>query len=225
LCPYSLRMISKAFIFDMDGVIIHSNPYHKIALHQFCEKYGYHLTEQELLAKIYGRTNKQWITNLFGRNLSPAELEFYAEEKEGMFRELIKNDIKPLAGLRDFLEQLNAQNFARAIGTSAPRSNVDFVMSKTQLADYFPTVLDDSFVDHGKPHPEIYLKCAAALGYAPEDCIVFEDSLSGVAAGKASGAKVVGVATTHTFEELKETDFVINDFTDLNAIALVKSLF
>ncbi|MFM7859249.1 MAG: HAD family hydrolase, partial [Flammeovirgaceae bacterium] len=198
---------------------------HKIALHQFCEKYGYHLTEDELRARIYGRTNKQWITNLFGRTLSFEELEYYAEEKEGMFRELIKNDIKPLDGLHDFLNQLNAHRLARAIGTSAPRSNVDFVMSKTHLAEYFPIILDDSFVEHGKPHPEIYLKCAAALGYAPENCVVFEDSLSGVAAGKAAGAKVVGVATTHTFDELKETDLVINNFTGLNAIALVKSLF
>lgn len=142
-----------------------------------------------------------------------------------MFRELMKNDIQPLAGLRDFLNQLNSHKFARAIGTSAPRSNVDFVMSKTQLADYFPTILDDSFVEHGKPHPEIYLKCAAALGYAPEDCIVFEDSLSGVAAGRASGAKVVGVATTHTFDELHETDFVIADFVGLDASNLLKSLY
>lgn len=209
----------------MDGVIIHSNPYHKIALHQFCEKYGYHLTEEELRARIYGRTNKQWITNLFGRTLSAEELEYYAEEKEGMFRELMKNDIQPLAGLRDFLDQLNQHQLARAIGTSAPRSNVDFVMTRTQLTEYFPTILDDSFVEHGKPHPEIYLKCAAALGYAPENCIVFEDSLSGVAAGKDSGAKVVGVATTHTFYELKETDFVISDFTALEPLDLMKRLF
>jgi HAD superfamily hydrolase (TIGR01509 family) len=218
-------MANKAFIFDMDGVIIHSNPYHKIALHQFCEKYGYHLTEEELRARIYGRTNKQWITNLFGHTLSSKELEHYAEEKEGMFRELMKNDIQPLAGLRDFLDQLDKHHLARAIGTSAPRSNVDFVMAGTHLTAYFPTILDDSFVEHGKPHPEIYLKCAAALGYAPENCIVFEDSLSGVAAGKASGAKVVGVATTHTFEELKETDYVIKDFFGLDVIDLMKNLF
>jgi beta-phosphoglucomutase-like phosphatase (HAD superfamily) len=98
-------------------------------------------------------------------------------------------------------------------------------MASTHLTAYFPTILDDSFVEHGKPHPEIYLKCAAALGYAPENCIVFEDSLSGVAAGKASGAKVVGVATTHTFEELKETDYVIKDFFGLDVIDLMKNLF
>ena len=140
-----------AFVFDMDGVIIHSNPYHKIALHQFCEKYGYHLTEDELRNKIYGRTNKQWITNLFERELGAEELDRFAEEKEGLFRDLIAKDIKALDGLKDFLDLMNLQKIDRAIGTSAPRSNVDFVMSKTQLASYFPVILDDSFVEHTAP--------------------------------------------------------------------------
>ncbi len=214
-----------AFVFDMDGVIIHSNPYHKIALHQFCEKYGYHLTEDQLRNKIYGRTNKQWITNLFERELKPEELHFYAEEKEGLFRDLIEKDIKSLDGLEGFLEKMDALKIARAIGTSAPKSNVDFVMAKTHLKKYFTTVLDDSFVENGKPHPEIYIKCAAALGFAPANCIVFEDSLSGVEAGKASGAKVVGVATTHTHEELAGTDFIIDDFQHLDPAELIKKIY
>ena len=92
-----------AFIFDMDGVIIHSNLFHKIALHQFCEKYGYHLTEDQLRNKIYGRTNKQWITNLFERTLGAEELHQFAEEKESLFRELYKNDIKVIIP-RDYRE-------------------------------------------------------------------------------------------------------------------------
>ncbi|NOS55100.1 MAG: HAD family phosphatase [Cyclobacteriaceae bacterium] len=218
-------MSTIAFIFDMDGVIIDSNPFHKVALHQFCEKYGYHLTEEQLRNKIYGRTNKQWITNLFERELSPEELHEFAEEKEGLFRDLYQHDIKALAGLDQFLEKMNGQKLARAIGTSAPRSNVDFVMAKTNLSRYFPTILDDSFVEHGKPNPEIYLKCAAALGYQPNRCVVFEDSISGVTAGRAAGAKVVGVATTHTHKELAETDYIIDDFTDLDPAQLISILF
>jgi beta-phosphoglucomutase len=218
-------MSTIAFIFDMDGVIIDSNPFHKVALHQFCEKYGYHLTEEQLRNKIYGRTNKQWITNLFERELSPEELHLFAEEKEGLFRDLYQHDIKALAGLDQFLEKMNGQKLARAIGTSAPRSNVDFVMAKTNLSRYFPTILDDSFVEHGKPNPEIYLKCAAALGYQPNRCVVFEDSISGVTAGRAAGAKVVGVATTHTHKELAETDYIIDDFTDLDPAQLISILF
>jgi beta-phosphoglucomutase len=218
-------MSKVAFIFDMDGVIIHSNPAHKIALHQFCEKYGYHLTEEQLRNKIYGRTNKQWITNLFERDIPPAEMHQLAEEKEGIFRELYKNDIKALDGLESFLKLMDEQKIARAIGTSAPRSNVDFVMSKTNLQKFFPIILDDTFVVNGKPNPEIYIKCAAALGFAPAQCIVFEDSLSGVEAGKASGAKVIGVTTTHTHEELAETDFVIDDFLHLNPNELIRKIY
>lgn len=214
-----------AFIFDMDGVIINSNPFHKIALHQFCEKYGYHLTEEQLRNRIYGRTNKQWITNLFERELGKEELEHFAEEKEGLFRDLYENDIVALAGLEDFLKKMDTQKIARAIGTSAPRSNVNFVMAKTHLEKYFATILDDSFVENGKPNPEIYIKCAAALGFDPKNCVVFEDSISGVQAGKAAGAKVVGVATTHTHEELVSTDFIIDNFTDLEPLTLIKKIF
>ena len=217
--------MTPAFIFDMDGVIIDSNPFHKISLLQFCKKYGYSLTEEQLKNKIYGRTNKQWIPALFERTLSPQEQHQFGEEKEELFRELYKNDIKALDGLEAFLKKMNAATIPRAIGTSAPRSNVDFVLAKTRFESYFPTILDESFVENGKPNPEIYIKCAAALGYDPANCIVFEDSLSGVEAGKAAGAKVVGVATTHTHEELAGTDYVIDDFRNLDPLTLIQNLF
>jgi beta-phosphoglucomutase len=217
-------MNSFAVIFDMDGVIIDSNPYHKISLRQFCEKYGYYLNDQELISKIYGRTNKEWIASLFGV-LTKEELTNYGEEKEALFREIYKNDICALKGLPEFLKNLQEKNIPVAIGTSAPRSNVDFVLSHTLLGKYFSVILDESNVEHGKPNPEIYLKVAAKLGYEPNRCIVFEDSLSGVESAQRAGAKVVGVATTHSFEELSHTDFVIQDFSDLDPATLVSAVF
>lgn len=216
---------SFAFIFDMDGVIIDSNPFHKIALREFCARYGYQLSEEELRNRIYGRTNKEWITNLFNRTLSPAELQHFGEEKESLFRDLYKNDIKPLSGLKEFLDQLNTHEITRAIGTSAPRSNVNFVLSKTGLEKYFTHILDESDVTHGKPNPEIYQKVAAKIGFPPSQCIVFEDSLSGVEAAQRAGCRVVGVATTHSFSELSNTDLVITDFRDLSANKLAEEIF
>jgi HAD superfamily hydrolase (TIGR01509 family) len=213
-----------AFVFDMDGVIVHSNPFHKIALRQFCEQHGHQLTEEQLREKIYGRTNKEWLTNIFGV-LPPATLQQYAEEKEALYRELFKHDIAPLAGLSGFLQAMDEQAIERAIGTSAPRSNVDFTLSRTSLEKYFTIILDDRFVTHGKPHPEIYLKCADALQRKPADCIVFEDSLSGVEAGRQAGCKVVGISTTHTAAELKDTHWVMPDFTSLTPVALIKQLY
>lgn len=217
-------MSSYAVIFDMDGVIIDSNPYHKISLRQFCEKYGFHLSDEELIKKVYGRTNKEWIANLFG-NLSKEELSHYGEEKETLFREVFKNDIRALEGLPEFLENLKQNNIPIAIGTSAPRSNVDFVLAHTNLGEYFSVILDEADVEHGKPNPEIYLKVAARLGYEPSRCIVFEDSLSGVESARRAGAKVIGVATTHSIEELSHTDFIIRDFWGLDSTHLFSTLF
>lgn len=213
-----------AILFDMDGVIIDSNPFHKIALKEFCKQHGYELTDEELRLKIYGRTNKDWIPNLFGK-LPPELVAQYGEEKEAMFRQIYKNDIKLVDGLREFLDSLEVSGIPRAIATSAPRSNVDFTLQCTNTGKYFKTILDEAFVTRGKPDPEIYLKSAAALGFDPGDCVVFEDSLSGVAAGKRAGCKVVGITTTHTPEELHETDFIITDFKGLEPAALFSRLF
>ncbi len=214
-------MNSFAFVFDMDGVIVDTNPYHKIALRQFAEKYGYSLSEEELIKKIYGRTNKEWIPNLFGRTLTPGELHHYEEEKEQLFRDLYKKDITPLKGLKEFLDQMDELKIPRAIGTSAPRSNLDFILDETHLRKYFPLTLDEADVTRGKPDPEIYTKCAAKLQMPPAQCIVFEDSLSGVASARAAGCPVVGVATTHTADELG-TKVVITDFSEITPLELIQ---
>lgn len=214
---------SVAFLFDMDGVIVDSNPTHTVALKQFCKQHGFELTEQQLREKIYGRANKDWIPNLFG-NIEPELVKKYAEEKEALFRSLY-DDIVPVPGLIDFLEQLDAASIKRAIATSAPRANVDFTLTKTETEQYFPIILDEAFVTTGKPHPEIYLKSAAAVGMAPSRCIVIEDSISGVTAGKAAGCKVIGITTTHSPEELEGVDMTIADFVGLDVEKVIEKLF
>lgn len=200
-----------------------SNPTHKIALKQFCKEHGYDLSDSDLREKIYGRTNRDWLLNLFG-NLDDETIRKYADEKEALFRSLY-NDIKPVAGLIAFLNKLDTLNISRAIATSAPRANVDFTLQKTNTGKYFNTILDDSFVTEGKPNPQIYLKSAQALGFDPSNCIVLEDSLSGVKAGKRAGCKVIGITTTHTRAELNETDFVIDDFESLDPKFLISQLY
>lgn len=204
-----------AVLFDMDGVIIDSNPAHKKAIVKFCQKYGKHLSDEEMKKFIWGRTNKEWIRHLFGENLPDAELMVYADEKELLFRTIFEPDIRLLAGLSEFLDLLKQHNIPMAIGTSAPRANVDFVFKHTGIERYFDAVLDERAVTVGKPNPEIYLKAARALNFNPSDCIVIEDSLSGVEAGKRAGCKVIGITTTHSDAELSQADLTAPDFSAL----------
>jgi len=213
-----------AFLFDMDGVIVDSNPFHKISLRQFCQKHGFDLSEEQLREKIYGRTNKDWIPAVFGQ-ISPEQVASYAAEKEALFRELYADAIQPLAGLLPFLQNLERYGIQRAIATSAPRDNVDFTLDKTGIRPFFPIILDESHVEKGKPDPDIYLKTAAAVGLPPSQCIVLEDSLSGVESGLAAGCKVVAVSTTHTKEELQTAHLVIPDFDGIDPLELIDSVF
>ena len=208
----------------MDGVIVDSNPVHKIALKKFVKKYGKSLSEEELVNHIYGRRNQDWLTHIFGQ-LSAEEIAAYGAEKEALFRQLYEADIQPLDGLVEFLEKVARGNWPRAIATSAPRANVDFTLEKTGTGRFFDTILDDSFVTKGKPDPQIYLKTAEALKLPPANCVVFEDSLAGVDAARNAGCKVVGVTTTHSREELKNTDLVIENFVGLDPKMLISKLF
>jgi len=206
-----------AVIFDMDGVIVHTNPHHKIAIQQFCAAHGIELNELTFQHKIYGRTNRDWITNVFGE-ITEEQRDQYAREKEALFRKIYKPE--PVTGLIEFLDLLVTNNIPRAIATSAPPENVDFILDKTGTRKYFDTILDERMVTLGKPNPEIYLKTAKALGLPNIKCIVIEDSLSGITAARKSGSKVIGITTTHSPEELSETNLVINDFNDLSLSSL-----
>lgn len=202
-------------LFDMDGVLVDSNPYHKMAIQEFCKRHGKNLTEEELLKKVYGRTNRDWLTNLFG-TLSENDFQKYANEKEALFRELYAPYIKPVLGLLSFVKELQTHQIPYTISTSAPPANVVFTLQALQATDLFPIILDETFVTKGKPDPEIYLKSAAALQLPPTQCWVIEDSVSGILAGKAAGCKVAGITTTHSKEEISHADLVFSDFSHLS---------
>src|SRR5690625_1447904 len=201
-------------IFDMDGVIVHSNPAHKKAIQVFCDKFDMDVSDTFLENKVYGRTNKEWIPEVFG-DISPEELKKFADEKEQFFRDMFAPEENIVPGIHAFLEQLKKLGLPMVVATSAPVENADYVLSRLSIKSYFSAVLDSSYVTVGKPHPEVYIKASKALDKNPENCIVFEDSIAGVQAGLEAGATVIGVTTTHSEEELDSCHLVINDFEGL----------
>ncbi|MES2733399.1 MAG: HAD family phosphatase [Bacteroidota bacterium] len=208
-------MMTFAVLFDMDGVIVDSNPYHKLAFQAFLKQYNISLTDDELKIHVYGRTNQEGMPFIFQRELSSEELLERANEKEAMFRDIYQTDIAPVNGLIPFLQRLRTHHIPTAVGTAAPTANLNFILDALDIRPYFDALLDSSYVTRGKPDPEIYLKAAAKLGVEPANCIVIEDSLAGVLAGLNAGMKVIGITTTHTAEELSNTHLIITDFMGL----------
>jgi len=203
----------KGVIFDMDGVIVDNHDYHHEAWMKFFQKY--HLNPEGDVRRFFGRTNTDILTNVFPDDLSEKQLYDYAGEKEKLYQGLYEGNIEAAEGLEDLLKSLVDGGFKLAIATSAPPENVDFILGNTNLHLYFDVVVDSSMVNHGKPDPEIYLLAAKDLLLEPQECIVVEDSISGVAAGKAAGMMVVAITTTSPRNMLSEADVIIDNFNEL----------
>jgi HAD superfamily hydrolase (TIGR01509 family) len=211
-----------AVIFDMDGVIVDSNPYHKKAWKAFCCRHNISINDYELETKIYGRTGDDALPVLFDRPLDKELIAEFCSEINKNYRDLFAPFIKPLPGLLQFLDNLMAAGIKTAIATSAPPVNVEFVLQETGIEKYFNVIIDDTMITRGKPDPEIYFKTAEKLKKPASDCVVFEDSLAGITAAKYAGMKVTGVTTTHDADTLSGTDFIINDFFDITVNDLVR---
>lgn len=212
-----------AVIFDMDGVIVHSNPAHKTTINEFCKKYGLEVSDKELREKVYGRTNQDWIPAVFG-DISQERITELGDEKEQMFRDVFDPKEHVVAGFLDFLDLLKEEGIKMVVATSAPAENAVHILEVLNITDYFDAVLNSSHVTKSKPDPEPYLKAAKAVNVNPKECIVFEDSISGVKSGLNAGAKVVGVTTTHTKKELNNCQLVVDDFVGLEIGQLEKLL-
>ncbi len=210
----------------MDGVIVDNHRYHLKAWLSFFEKHDISMSEAEYKEKVNGRVMHTVLPQLLNRELSSEEIRTLGEQKETAYREAYRKDIRPTLGLVAFLKELQQNDIPRAIATSAPPANVNFTLDSTGLRTYFPVIVDDTMVTHGKPDPEVYLLSAEQLKMPPARCIVFEDAILGIQAGKNAGMYVVGVATTHTREELENTeaDYVVDNFEGLTVDGLLSAL-
>jgi beta-phosphoglucomutase len=217
-------MNKKALIFDMDGVIVQNDHYHCEGWQNFAKKHGMEISANDV-KKWFGNTNRDILQRLFGNTLDSETIRRMSEEKESLYREAYAPHIKPLAGLEDFLKRSLNGKWVAAVATSAPFSNVEFVMNNTGLAKYFKTITDESSVKKGKPDPEIYLKTAEFLQISTSDCIVFEDSIYGIEAAQRAGMKVVAVATTHPPEKFQGMNLVIRNFEGLTTKMLEENMF
>lgn len=208
----------KGVIFDMDGVVVDNHQYHFEAWMEFSRRHKFKLNAEIYRDQYNGKTNRDLFEMIFGR-LSEDQFKNYTQEKEGLYKNLYKDSMVAHKGLIDFLEYLKIHKYKIALGTSAPTSNVDFVMDGLFLRKYFDAIVDGTMVSRGKPHPEIYLKASALLDLNPSECFVFEDSLAGLEAGRRAGCKIVGVATSHEAFELKPmTELIIHDFTEARGL-------
>ena len=186
---------TKLAIFDLDGVIVSTDAFHYQAWGNLARRNGWFFDE-ELNHRLRGVSRSESLAIIMdanGAEASDHEISLMLEEKNAGYRELL-NELTPgdiLPGVTELLADLDSSGILSAIGSSS--RNTPLILEKIGLSDAFDTVVDGNAITNSKPHPEVFLKGAEALGVDPADSVVFEDAQAGVDAARAAGMKVVGV--------------------------------
>ncbi|MBO0331495.1 HAD family hydrolase [[Muricauda] lutisoli] len=209
----------KGVIFDFNGTLFFDTHLHNEAWDIFLEKYSFALTNKEKNQKIHGKNNAEILSNLFNKELSSADIDALAREKEDIYQSLCLQEKMELApGALDFLEFLDKNDVPFTIATASDLYNLKFYFEHLGLQKYFDLnhiVYSDGTIK-SKPHPEIFLKAMEVLKIDANEALIFEDSVSGIMAAENSGAKKIIIVDSDNNDYSKWNYDVIRSFREID---------
>ncbi len=204
----------KAFIFDLDGVLVFTDKYHYQGWKMIADKLGIPFDEEvnNRLRGVSRMDSLEIILENYDKPLTQEEKEKLAEEKNDYYRGLLGNMTPDDVAdeVRNTLAELRKRGHKLAIGSSS--KNTKFILEKTNLTDAFDAISDGTNIVKSKPDPEVFLKAAEFLSEDPSNCVVVEDAYSGVDAAKAGGMIAVGIGEASGYEK---TDHPIKSFKEI----------
>ena len=206
-------MAVQAVIFDMDGVIVDSEPYSLQALLDILRQYGVEPTADEL-RRSYGKRVRDDFVDYFTRHGVTADVNIAIAYKQARYYHLAAGHLRPFAGVMTLLKRLSEQGFRLALASSGDRVKVAFGMQALALNGIFETVVTGDDVSHSKPHPEIYLTAAQRVGVSPTACIAIEDAPAGVEAAKRAGMRCIAVTNSVAREQLSKADLIVDSLAE-----------
>ena len=205
-------------IFDMDGVIVDTEPVHRYAYFKQFDELNIPVTE-EMYTSFTGFSTRNTFQKLKEVFVIEQEVEDLIQRKRNIFNDAFdsKADLELLQGVENLIKELHQNGMQLILASSASKVTIERVFSRFKLHEYFTHVVSGEDFPKSKPHPAIF-EHAASLSVAPkESCIVIEDSTNGIKAAKAAGILCVGYNSIHSeAQDLSESDFVINHFNELD---------
>jgi len=212
----------KAFIFDLDGVIVDTAKYHYLAWQKIAAELGIEFTPEhnEELKGVSRVRSLDIILELGKINASQSDKDKWLAQKNADYLSYLVNmdESEVLPGVMHILKFLKEQNQPIALGSAS--KNARPILEKTKTISYFDAIIDGNDVTHAKPDPEVFLQAAKALGIANEESIVFEDSVAGIQAANIAKMTSVGIGQASV---LHEAQFIFPDFTHIDT-AFIESL-
>ena len=210
----------KAVIFDMDGVLVDSEPHHITLEKELFDELGIEVSDAEHLSYMGVPASKMWEEVRKDKHIQASLEVLNAKHKQKAVRYFSDlADMEATEGLTDILEWLNGKGLPLAVASSSDRDVIGIILQKTGLAGHFSHIVCSDDVEKGKPAPDIYLHTASLLNVKPEECLVVEDSSNGIKAAKAAGMTCVAYTGTSNGEtDTSMADEEIGHFSELKEI-------
>ena len=213
----------EAVIWDMDGVIADTAPYHFRAWQEIFGKRGVKFTAEDF-RHCFGIRNDTIIRKTLGEQIAQDEIEVITREKEEGFRRIIGQKIRPLPGAVELLQSLKQNGVKMALASSTPIENIRLITGSLGIANCFQAIVTGHEVTEGKPSPQVFLLAAQRLGVEPENCVVVEDAVAGVTAAKRAGMHCLAITNTHPRQSLKQADLIVDTLEAVTVNDLEKLL-
>ncbi|MFQ5489829.1 MAG: HAD family hydrolase [Phycisphaerae bacterium] len=205
----------EAVIFDLDGVLVDSAQAHHRSWQALGAELGCEVTAEQFAA-TFGRQNRDIVPLLFGEQTDPDGVQRLSDRKEQIYRDLIRGRVPAVPGAVELVGRCAGAGLSLAIGSSAPKENIDLVLSAMGIADFFEVVVHEGDVQRGKPDPQVFVLAAERLGVPAARCAVIEDAPSGIRAARAAGMIAVGLTSHHPAEALADAHLVVDRLEDLS---------
>ena len=209
----------KGVIFDMDGTIVDSLPYHHEAWRIFFEENKVE-DFSEKLKKYKGGGTLDLMKAVYGNIYTVDELKKMSDDKEIIFRKIYKGNIKPIKGFLEFIFELKSKDILIGLASNAIRKNVTLTLNELGVYDLFDNIICGDEVSFGKPNPEMFDKTIIGFNLKKDDCIIFEDSIEGVGGAVNAGINVIGVTSSNSSDILNKAGCIasINNFIDIDQL-------
>ncbi len=207
----------KAFIFDMDGVIIDSEPLHNKIVRSILAENNIIVTNEEF-NKFTGMASTAVFDIFIKQNNLPYTPEQLSKRQMDKLKNyIVEYHVKPIEGIIPLIQKLHDKNIPLAIASSSPLDMIEFTTKKFGINEYFTTLISGEDLPHSKPAPDIYLKTAKMLNIAPSDCVALEDSKNGSIAAKSAGMYCIGFANPNSGnQDLSAANIIVNKITDID---------
>jgi beta-phosphoglucomutase len=217
--------MNKSFLFDLDGTLIDTMPWHFKTWETVVSELGSTLRGDDLMKELYGSGAELMNRLVPGRIFEEAESMQIIAAKEARYRNLYGANITVLPGAREFLDEALAQNIPMGIGTASNQANIDFALNFLDLRKYLSAIVGADDVANSKPFPDTWLKLAEALNTDPANCIVFEDAPKGVEAAEKAGMKAIAITGHYAANDFNGFTNIIQIIPSLNMVKINELLY